>query len=380
MVDHADVMVIGIGDLGGWVVELLARLSGIEHINIIVASRNENPGRRRAYSASVGASFMGRGPKIDFIRLDLTDIDKTGQLLRKYQPKVICNCATLQPWWIVDEIKPEIWSKIETGAGFGPWGPVHLTLIYKLMQAITKYEIKSLVVNCCYPDLTNAVLWRSGFQCTCGIGNGDLLLPGIKMGVAKHLGISTNNVSPYLIMHHSQVSQFMTNGVAGTPYFLKIMVADKDVTQQFDPDKLIMDGINKWLPGRHTHPITASSTVKTIYHLLFDTGEISFAPGPNGEIGGYPVRMHGKGVDIVIPEGISMQKARDLNENAQKKDGIEKINADGTVVLTEKAYNVMKEFLNYDCKSFGIADVAERAEELLRRYGELKKKFRRDRI
>ena len=30
MVDQADVMVIGIGDLGGWVVELLARLPGIE--------------------------------------------------------------------------------------------------------------------------------------------------------------------------------------------------------------------------------------------------------------------------------------------------------------------------------------------------------------
>lgn len=380
MVDHADVIVIGIGDLGGWVVELLARLPGIENKKIVVASRNENPARKRAYSASVGASFLGRGPKVDFVRLDLNDIDKTGQLLKKFQPKVICNCATLQPWWIVNEIKPEIWSKIEAGAGFGPWGPIHLTLIYKLMQAITKYEIKSLVVNCCYPDLTNAVLWRSGFQCTCGIGNGDLLLPGIKMGVAKRLGISANNVFPYLIMHHSQVSQFMANGIPGTPYFLKIMFADKDVTRQFDADKLIMDGINEWLPGQHTHPITASSTVKTIYHLLFDTGEISFAPGPNGEIGGYPVRMHGKGVDIVLPEGISMQKARKLNENAQKKDGIEKIELDGKVILTEKAHSVMQEFLGYDCKSFGIADVAERAQELLKRYDELKKKFRRDNI
>ena len=128
------------------------------------------------------------------------------------------------------------------------------------MQAVAKYEIRSIVINCCYPDMSNVILWRSGFHCACGTGNGDLLIPGIKMSVAAKLGISPNNVYPYLIMHHSHLAQFMTNGVAGSPYFLKIMAADKDVTPKFDLDKLIMEGINKWLPGRHTHAITASST------------------------------------------------------------------------------------------------------------------------
>jgi hypothetical protein len=377
MSDRTDVMVIGIGDLGGWIVELLSRMPGIEHRKIIVASRNENPGLKRAYSATIGSSFIGKGPNIEFVKLDLNNIDKTGRILRKYQPKIICNCATLQPWWAYGEINPEIWSKIES-AGFGPWGPIHITLVHKLMQAVTRYEIRSIVINCCYPDLSNVMLYRSGFHCACGIGNGDLLIPGIKMSVAANLSISPNNVYPYLIMHHSHLAQFMTNGAPGSPYFLKIMAADKDVTLKFDLDKLIMEGINKWLPGRHTHAITASSTVKTIYHLLLDTGEISFAPGPNGEIGGYPVRMNSNGVEIILPDGISMQKARELNENAQKKDGIEKIRTDGTVVLTEKAYNVMNEYLHYDCKEFNIAEIEERSDELLFRYKELKKRFPRD--
>ncbi len=374
MFDYADVMIIGVGDLGGWVVELLARAPGLEHKRILVASRSDT-GRKRAYSAWAGTSFFGRAPRIKFSRIDLFDIDKTGELLTKYKPKVICNCATLQPWWIVNEISPEVWSKIETGAGFGPWGPIHLTLMYKLMQAILKYEINSLVVNCCFPDFTNPVLHRAGFAPTCGIGNGDLVIPGIKAGVAKKLNIPENDVTAYLVMHHSHVAQFMIAGTSGTPYFIKIMVRDTDITNQFDVDKLIMNGIKDWLPGRHTHPITASSAVKTIYHLLFDTGELSFAPGPNGEVGGYPVRMSGKGVEIVLPDGITMERAKEINENAQKKDGIERIEADGTVVFTDTAYGVMKEFLDYDCKTFKIEESEERSMELLSRYDQLKKKY-----
>lgn len=41
MIDHADVMVVGIGDLGGWVVELLPRLHGMEHKKIVIAGKNE---------------------------------------------------------------------------------------------------------------------------------------------------------------------------------------------------------------------------------------------------------------------------------------------------------------------------------------------------
>lgn len=374
---QTDVMIIGMGDLGSWIVELLARLPGIEYRKIVVASRNEIIGMKRSYSASIGSSFIRKGANIEFVQLDLKDVDKTGQLLKKYQPKIICNCATLQPWWSYGQINADIWAEVES-AGFGPWGPIHINLVHKLMRAVKKYEIKSIVVNCCYPDMANVMLWRAGYHCTCGIGNGDLLIPGIKMAVAENLGVSQNNVEPYLIMHHSHVSQFMDSGQPGSPYFLKIMAYDKDVTSKFNLDSLIAEGVNKWLSGRHTHPITASSAVKTLYHIMFDTGEISFAPGPNGEIGGYPTLMNNSGVKIILPEGISMQQARKINEDAQLYDGIESIRTDGTVILTEKAHSIMNEYLNYDCKEFSLDDVEERSNELLICFNEFKKKYPRE--
>jgi tRNA A37 threonylcarbamoyladenosine dehydratase len=51
VIDHADVMVIGIGDLDGWVVELLVRLPGMKHKKILIAGKNEEAVRKGTFSA-----------------------------------------------------------------------------------------------------------------------------------------------------------------------------------------------------------------------------------------------------------------------------------------------------------------------------------------
>jgi hypothetical protein len=375
MTNYADVIVIGAGDLGGWIVEFLARAPGMRHKKILLGDINEEVSRKRIFSAWAGTSFLGQCPQMEFTKINLFNIDETGELLRKYNPKVICNCTALQSWWVVEELSKDIWAKIETEAGFGPWVPLHLTLTKKLMESIRQYEIETLVVNASFPDLTNPVLGKVGLAPTCGIGNADLMLPGVVRGVAKKLNMKARGIAMYPVAHHSHLMQFMIRGKPGSPYYLKIMVADRDVTDQFDTDELILAGLKDWFAGRHFHPIVASSAVKNIWHLLFDTGELSFVPAPDGEVGGYPVRMSAKGVEIVLPEGITMEEARRINVDAQKKDGVERIEADGTVVFTDAAYGVMKEIVGYDCKTLKLEESEERYKELLARYEELRKKY-----
>jgi hypothetical protein len=97
-------------------------------------------------------------------------------------------------------------------------------------------------------------------------------------------------------------------------------------------------------------------------------------------VGGYPVRLSQSGARIVLPDGITLDKARKINQNAQKKDGIDKIEADGTVIFTDAAHAVMKEFLDYDCKTLKIEDSEERSRELLFRYEKLKKKYGQEKV
>jgi hypothetical protein len=375
MIDYADVFVVGAGDLGGWVVELLSRLPAMEHKKILVGDLDEEACRKRTYSAWAGTSYLIHSPEMDFTKVNLFNLNETAELLMKYQPKIVCNATSLQSWWVVDELPKDLWTKVETEAGLGPWIPMHLTLTHRLMLAIKKSKINTLVVNTSFPDLTNPVLGKVGLAPTCGIGNADLMLPGVRREVAKKLKVPARNITMYLVGHHSHVMQFMILGKPGSPYYLKIMVGDRDVTKQFDLDKLILAGFKDWFPGRHCHPLVASSVVKNIWHLLFDTGELSYAPGPNGEIGGYPIRMSAKGVEIVLPEGITLAGARKINVDAQKKDGVERIRDDGTIVFTDQAYRLMKKLMGYDCKTLKLDECESRYKELLAKYAELKKKY-----
>ena len=138
--NDVDVMAIGTGDLGGWVVEFLARSPGMEHRKILVADINEETGMKRTYSAWAGTSFLGQSPKMEFCKLDLSNTDEIVDFLTRHKPKIICNCTSLQSWWVVDELPEDIWTKIETEAGLGPWIPLHLTLTYKLMRAVQQAD------------------------------------------------------------------------------------------------------------------------------------------------------------------------------------------------------------------------------------------------
>ena len=106
-----------------------------------------------------------------------------------------------------------------------------------------------------------------------------------------------------------------------------------------------------------------------------DTGELCHAPGPNGLPGGYPVRAGADGVEVFLPEGITMEGAIRINEEGAKADGIERIEDDGTVVFSSDAANIMREVLGYDCRPMRPHESEERAKELSSAYNRLLAKY-----
>ena len=68
-------------------------------------------------------------------------------------------------------------------------------------------------------------------------------------------------------------------------------------------------------------------------------------------------------------------EARRINNDVQKNDGVEKVEADGTIIITDEARTVMKNIMGYDCKVLRLEENEERSKELLSKYAELKKKY-----
>lgn len=356
-------IIVGLGEVGGHVLEFLARTSSA--LEIIAVDINEDLGVKKTNNVIFGAAHQGFYPDIRFVKIDLDDIDETIDFLKNTKPDLIFNSATLQSWWVLALLPKKTRSQFQK-AGLGPWTPLHLTLTYKLMAAVKKSGIGAHVVSAPYPDVVNPVLGRIGLAPTVGIGNIDLLIPKIKWLVSNRLATPICNISIFMIAHHSLVASLSPGGEGPkASYFLKVLVGDKVVTEKFDTGELLsLTGAISLPPPRSRTQQIASSAVKNILAILDDTGELTHAPGPEGLPGGYPVRLSAKGAEVVLPDGITMAQAIRINEDGQLHDGIQEIKDDGTIVFTEKANNIMRKMLGYDCKEMKISESDNRAREL----------------
>jgi len=356
------VLVIGLGSLGGYILEFLARSSG--PTEIIASDVDEQRGLQKTNNVILGAANMGFYPRMRFLKMDLNNIDSTSAILRSEQPDVVVNSTTLQSWWVIGaQLHEDAYLRL-LDAGLGPWIPMHLTLTHKLMQAVRTSSITAHVISTSFPDAVNCILSKIDLAPTVGVGNFDLLIPRVKKAVSDKLGIPMKNISVFMLGHHYhdvRVEEFGNTGEA--PYFLRILVGDHDVTKEVNAEKMLLTAIP-------TPPLTgsdsqvASSAVKNTLAIVNDTGEITHAPGPQGLPGGYPVRLDSRGAEVVVPQGLTLEEAIHINEMAQKYDGIERIEGDGSVVLTDKAHRIMGETLHFERKRFQISESEAVAKEL----------------
>jgi len=360
-------MVVGLGDIGEHVLEILPQTPGIS--KIVCADVNEDAALRRIYSARAGGAHLGFYPKIEFLKIDVNNIEQTANQIKLVNPDVILSSVTMMTWWMAGaQVPADVFKKLDE-AGFGPWLPLHLTLVYKLAQALKKSGIEAPMINASYPDVVNCVLGKVGQAPLVGFGNFDLMVPEIQKVVGDKLHIPVHDVKILLFADHFVVhylGAYASTG--GAPYFLKIYVNEKDATKKFDLDKLLIEA-NKYMPkGVNDHFIVAASAVKNIKAALFDSNTVTHAPGPAGLPGGYPIRLGRNKAEVILPEELTLKEAIRINEQAQKYDGIERIEKDGTVIFTQKSASIMKEMLNYNCKSLKLSECENRSKELLGLY------------
>jgi len=375
--EREKIMLIGVGELGGIVLEYMCRIPDI--CQIVTADSNTDWGFRKTNSAIEGATYMGLYPDIKFYPIDLLNIEKTAELLNKINPIIICNGTTLQSWWVVNELPVEVNAKLyRDKCALGPWAAMHLALTAKLMKAVKMSGIDTCVVNTSYPDATNPSLARVGLAPTVGIGNMDLAVPYIQKAASEILNVPMSNVTVELIAHHYHAYYWCRYGTGcEAPFYLRVYIGQEDVTEKLgDIKKFIAELPKRGMrpAGRHGQFVVAGSTLKNIMAIFNDSGEITHAPGPQGLEGGYPVRLSRKGAEVVLPKGITLDQARQINLDAQQYDGVKEIRDNGDIVVTDEAYITFKEMLNVDCKVITVEDSYEQSMELRKKFLEFARK------
>jgi hypothetical protein len=373
---RSTIMIIGIGDLGGHVLEMLARAPGSRRI--ITADTNQDWAYRKTNIAAFGAAQLGYYPELEFVKIDLYNINQTAEIISHYKPEVIYSAVSLQSWWVINTLPKEVFEKLDT-ARFGPWLPMHLTLVYKLMQAVKQTGLDVKVINSAFPDATHPVLDKVGLAPAIGIGNVANPVPAIRSSIAYRLAKPMKEITIFFFAQH-YVSHYLPRfGTAGgAPYFLKAIVDGEDVTGEVNMEEVFADVPNRFRRpgGRDGQILTASSATATTLAVADDTGEFMHAPGPSGLPGGYPVRVDRNGGIVILPKGLALDEAIRINEEGQRFDGIDRIDQDGTVHYTEKSVAIMKEMLDYDCKVMKLEETEAQSEELGRKFKEFTEKYR----
>jgi len=373
---RSTIMMVGIGDLGGHVLEMLVRAPGSRRI--ITADVNEDWGYRKTNIAAFGASQLGSYPEVEFIKIDLYNIEQTAEIISKYKPEIIYSAVSLQSWWVINILPKEVFEELDI-ARFGPWLPMHLTLVYKLMQAVKQTGLDIKVINSAFPDATHPVLDKVGLAPIIGIGNVANPVPAIRSSIAYRLQRPMKDVTVLFFAQH-YVSHYLPRfgSAGGAPYFLKAVVDGEDVTGEFNMEEVFADIPTRFrrAGGRDGQILTASSAAGITLAVADDTGDFMHAPGPSGLPGGYPVRVNRNGGKVILPKGLTLDEAIRINEEGQRYDGIDRIDQDGTVHYAEKSVAIMKEMVGYDCNMMKLEETEEQSRELGRKFKEFAEKYK----
>lgn len=238
------------------------------------------------------------------------------------------------------------------------------------MEALRDAGYGGITLTAPFPDVVNCVLGRLGLAPTCGVGNVSQFVPKMHWLAAERLGAPLDAVRVLMVAHHALGPAVVRAKVDKMPpYFLRIEHGGQDVTQAIGADELLVAPYRR-TSGPASHFLTAGTTVRLIQAFFSPSGALLHAPGPNGLPGGYPVIVGSGGVQPAPIDGLTLAEAIDINERSQPFDGIERIEADGTVVFCPEATEVLRTELGYDCAQLAPAESEDRAEELIARFRE----------
>ena len=236
----------------------------------------------------------------------------------------------------------------------------------KFARAIEQAGIRSHVVNVSNPEIVNAILGRLGIEPICGSGNSENLHTVLRYVAARMLDARHERILVRMIAHHNHVAELDNPALMEeAPFWYAVELDGRDVTADLD-DRGFLDAVRKACP--HNRAMCgASSSVKNVLRLLDTDTFLTYCSSPLGRAGGRDVRMSKAGLEIVLPAGMSEEKADAIIDAAQRREGIESIGAEGEVEFVGSTAAALAEWLGYDCKVLYPDEAEERAYELLRK-------------
>lgn len=336
------VLILGMGDLGVRIAQRV--VEGGFSSSCVLAGKSE--------AAAQWARLLqiSSGREVAAAQVDGQDVEALKALLRRIEPELIVQCATL--------LSPFALRGVPTGAaqavlkgGFALQLAAQLPVVRALMRALRDLGMKCPVINCSYPDVTHPMLAAEGLAPTIGIGNVAIMATWYQRNLA-----GADDATLKVVGQHAQLWPVLAGTFAAPETPTPLVYLN---SRRLAPEELLFD---TGLQGGATLNHLAAATIVPILRGLAERDGVveTHAPGVFGLPGGYPVRFVRGAIELRLPDGLTREEAVSFNNLAAKGEGIERIEEDGTVFYTEHARQSVAEFCPELAEPLRAKDVEKR--------------------
>lgn len=356
----AKVLFIGAGDVGLRMANGLLAKTQLDRL--VLSDRNAEAVAPRA--AMLGACH---GARVDFEEIDGLDRRALEALLRRVDPDLVVQCASLiSPWAIIGNPHPV--AQTLSKAGIALQIPAQLPILMNVMQAVRQVGLEAPVANMTMPDILHPLLDALGLAPTIGLGNVSIHHLRVRHRLVERGDHDAGEILR-ILGHHCQVYDVMqARQPAAEADRVRVFLGEEGRRA----DHLAYEGV-PFPAGPIYNEITAAAALPVLMALLPGATRLRYsAPAPLGLPGGYPVVVDRGDVKLDLPPGLTRDDAIAFNFDQGRRDGVEKIEPDGTLRLTEAVQEAVAELNPALAAPIEPSNLAGRTRKLLDIIAEIK--------
>lgn len=312
-----------------------------------IAARSSASAHALADATAIQASSVGVRLAVGAEVISLNSVEATTAFVARVMPDVIVHVVSPQS---PSELHggASAWTDLVRDVGLGVTLPLQAVLAARLAAAVARAQPRCLFVNAAYPDSVNPVLGQLGLPVFCGLGNVAVLEAAIRTKLSL-----TSDSALRIIGHHCHLSASRRFPEARAWSGGREL---RDVTA-------LLASVRA-LPRAVTNSIAATSGGALLRRLVADEPFSANLPGPRGLPGGYPVSVSRREISMDLPDEVTIDEARALNEAWSRAEGAW-VTSDGQVHLSEAVADALvRHGLPDIADGFAAADLEGAAAEL----------------
>jgi hypothetical protein len=325
---NGQVVIVGTGSFAARILFDAAATAGAP-VTITIAGRNRERLAWLCTAANARAVLFGRPARIVQHHVDLLSTDGAEELVARIKPAVVVQAASAQSASVIAR-SDDAWSRLVARGGLSATAVFQALLSTRVARAIAKVSPETCFINCCFPDVVNAMIAGAHLPILCGIGNVAIL----SNAFAGHRGLTTPGALR-MLAHYQNIAPFRRPAAARGGAAPRVWIGDAEV-----------DDVHRAFAGVQLTPepaidVSGASGVPIALALAAGNDWIGHVPGPGGLPGGYPVRLVNGSLELDLPPGLTRDEAVHWNARYEEENGLI-VAADGKVRYTGALADVLR--------------------------------------